>query len=278
MSFLQKFLSELYCKYFQRNGVIYCDTRPYSDGDDIRLINWTSTAKTGEITVNTLSKDSGNDIIIAIDTSASMEYSTQQQSKTKLAQSIINQLLSLAKKHHDKLGLFLLGSNKQYYIKPQNNVATIQHLIAKSKQTNEQDLHKDIAALYHVIKKRSHIIIITDIFGILYNRKKIASHIHQLSAKHDISLIIINDKNDTIPHKIGTITLEDIETGDIFEINTNDRSKINHLHNQFKKYCETAMQDLQKIGIRISMIETSMNNDDAMFRFFNNITSQLNTY
>lgn len=271
MSFLQKILSKLYCKYFPRNGVIYGDTRPYTDGDDIRLINWPSTAKTGETIVNTLSKDSGNDIIIAIDTSASMEYSTQQQSKTKLAQSIINQLLSLSKTHHDKIGLFFLGTNEQYYVRPQNNIATIQHLIAQSKLINNQDLHKDIAALYHIIKKRSNIIIITDIFGILYDRKKIASHIHQLSAKHDISLIIINDKNDIIPHKIGIITLEDIETGDIFEINTNDHSKINYLHNKFQKYCETAINDLQKLGIRISLIETSMNNDDATLQFFQNI-------
>ena len=97
------------------------------------------------------------------------------------------------------------------------------------------------------LRKRSNIVILSDIFSLSNERKKLLSEVYILRTRHDITIVNISDVNDIVPEKVGNITIEDLETGESLLINTDDAELMKSIHEKFFEYRNIVLNDIKKL-------------------------------
>src|SRR5512137_977889 len=75
---MQSALSGDYLSAFKGSGLEFHQIREYCMGDDVRMIDWNSSAKMNKIMVKQFIEERDRTVILAIDSSASSAYSSQQ--------------------------------------------------------------------------------------------------------------------------------------------------------------------------------------------------------
>jgi uncharacterized protein (DUF58 family) len=260
----------MYRKLFPASGVVRGDARQYVAGDDVRFMNWNVTAKTGIPFVDNTRADSGNDIIFALDVSESMKFGTRRRSKIAMAMGILSPLFRLTEMNGDKAGLVLFSDGVEKYFPPQRGTQSFLHAITNvvfSERKLRTDLSNVLRTLNKVIKKHSSIILVCDVFSLAFGRKSILSQLHLLGSKHDVTLFAIVDDNDMPSARIGRVTVEDAESGEMVEINTNDRALMKKIKAKFDAYQRLIFNGIKAIGIESFQINAKDSPLEFLFSF-----------
>jgi uncharacterized protein (DUF58 family) len=249
----------LYRKRFPAKGVILDDVRGYVSGDDTRFINWNVSARMGSLFINNIRGDSGNDIVFAFDISESMKFTTRKQSKFNLASEVLMDVSQLAERSNDKVGMLLFSDKIEKYFPPRRNTEIFRHALTEVSNPGEKmrtGVPQAIQFLHKVIKKRSIIIFICDIFGLAFNRKSVLAGLHVLRMKHDVIILTMIDDNDMPMVSVGKIVIEDSETGEILEIDTDDTELISRIKAQYFAYQNVVLRDVKNLGIKTFLVNT----------------------
>ena len=117
---------------------------------------------------------------------------------------------------------------------------------------------KAIKFVGKTLRKRSNIVILSDIFALSNERKKLLSEIYILRTRHDITIVNISDVNDIVPEKVGNIFIEDLETGESLSIDTDDAELMKSVHTKFFEYRDIVLNDIEKLGVKIIDVDTSL--------------------
>ena len=252
-------LSKLYRKTFCPNGIVIGDGREYVPGDDTRFMNWHITAKTNVPFVDGIRSDSGDDVIFAVDVSASLKFGTKKRSKIAMAMDIFEALSQLAVENNDRVGIVFFSDKIEKYLPPGSNGRSFKCVgekIVRSGQRLGTNLLVPLRFLNKTVKKRSTIILICDTFCLASNRKTALANLHLLQTKHRVILLTICDDNDMPCFRIGKIMVEDAESGDIFEIDTDDVELIAKVREKYAAYEKMILEDVGAIGVRTLRINT----------------------
>ncbi|MDR0693447.1 MAG: DUF58 domain-containing protein [Puniceicoccales bacterium] len=264
-------LSKLYRKFFSPSGIVLADAREYVAGDDTRLINWNITAKTNVLSVNNICADSGNDIILALDISGSMGFGTKNQSKISSAMDILKTLSQLSEKNNDRVGCLMFSHRVEKYFPPRRRLQCFPYTIDKIVHSPEKlrtDLLVALKFLNKVLAKRSRVILICDTFALTVGRKAILTQLHILKSRHDVVMLPMVDNNDMLVARIGKITVEDSETGEMFEINTDDVEMMSGVATKYTAYQKLIFKEVENVGIKISPINTRDSTTEFLFKLF----------
>jgi uncharacterized protein (DUF58 family) len=114
------------------------------------------------------------------------------------------------------------------------------------------------------LRKRSNIVILSDIFALSNERKKLLSEIYILRTRHDITIVNISDVNDIVPEKVGNIFIKDLETGESLLINTDDAELMKSIRTKFSEYRDIVFSDIEKLGVKIIDVDTSSGINDSI--------------
>jgi uncharacterized protein (DUF58 family) len=261
----------LYRRMFRPNGVVLGDSREYVPGDDTRFINWNITAKTGVPFVDGVRADSGNGIIFAIDGSESMKFGTKRQSKMALAVAIASTLSQLAGANGDGVGLLYFSNKIEKYMPIYRHGKDIHHIIgaiANGGRRLGTDLLCAVKFLNCVLRKRTTVILICDVFALAKNRNAVVAAMHGLAKKNDVMAITITDDGDMPSVNVGKITVEDGESGEVLEIDSGDSRIMAMIAEKYGAYCRLIFRDLRSIGIKTICANTSNSAEEFLFTFF----------
>jgi uncharacterized protein (DUF58 family) len=264
-------LSKLYRRFFYPSGVVLADAREYVAGDDTRLINWNITAKTNALSVNNICADSGNDIIFALDVSESIKFGTKKQPKISLAIDVLKILSQLSEKNNDRMGCLMFSNRVEKYFPPRRHTQCFPYAIDKIIHSPEKlrtDLLVALKFLNKVLTKRSRVILICDTFALTVGRKAILAQLHILKSRHDVMMFPMVDNNEMLVAQLGRITIEDSETGEIFEIDTSDTEMMAKIATQYAAYQKLIFKDVENIGIKISLVNTQDSATEFLFKLF----------
>ncbi|MDR2628663.1 MAG: DUF58 domain-containing protein [Puniceicoccales bacterium] len=264
-------LSKLYRKFFYPSGIVLADAREYVAGDDIRLINWNISAKTNALFVNNICADSGNDIVFALDISESVKFGTRRQSKISLAMDILKTLSQLSEKNNDRVGCLMFSNGVEKYFPPRRRVQCFQYAIDKIVHSQEKlrtDLLVALKFLNKVLTKRSRVILICDTFALVVGRKAILAQLHILRSRHDVMMFPMVDNNDMLVARLGRITIEDSETSEILEIDTNDTEMMSRIETKYTAYQKLIFKDVENIGVKIFPVNTQDSAMEFLFKLF----------
>jgi uncharacterized protein (DUF58 family) len=208
-----------YHSSFKGQGMEFEEVRQYEPGDDIRLIDWNVTARTGYPHIKKFREERELSVVLLVDASSSGQFGTRERFKNEIAAELSALLAFSAIKNNDKVGMIIFTDSIEKFIPPQKGRAHVLRLIREIlyfKPTGRgTDIGGALEYFNRLIKRRSVVFLISDFLSEgFYKPLQIANN------KHDIIAVKITDPRETGFDSIGLIELEDAETGEVYMIDT----------------------------------------------------------
>jgi len=224
-----------YHSSFKGRGMTFSEVRQYQFGDDIRSIDWNVTARYNEPFVKVFEEERELTMVLLVDLSASEFFGTTDQFKRDIITEISATLAFSAIQNNDKVGLLLFSDEIELFIPPKKGkshvLRIIRELIEFQPKSKKTDIAMALRYLSQVMKKKAIVFLLSDFMDDEYD-----SPLKIASKRHDITGIRIYDKYEVEMPKIGIVPMEDVETGNVILVNTNNRNirnnyKANYLEN-----------------------------------------------
>jgi uncharacterized protein (DUF58 family) len=224
-----------YHSSFKGRGMTFSEVRQYQFGDDIRSIDWNVTARYNEPFVKVFEEERELTMMLLVDLSASEFFGTTDQFKRDIITEISATLAFSAIQNNDKVGLLLFSDEIELFIPPKKGkshvLRIIRELIEFQPKSKKTDIAMALRYLSQVMKKKAIVFLLSDFMDDEYD-----SPLKIASKRHDITGIRIYDKYEVEMPKIGIVPMEDVETGNVILVNTNNRNirnsyKANYLEN-----------------------------------------------
>lgn len=199
---------------FQGEGFEFAELREYVYGDDVRKIDWKTTAKLGKPFIKVYREERELNVVTAVMMGGSTYFGTVRQKSEVMAELVA--LLGFSAVKNSDLFSNVIFADKLYNMsKPnkkffaiQDAVTKIEHFDMLGKRSNYQSFFD---TLYRRIKRKSLLFIISDFVGEI--------DLALLSKKHDVVALIVRDKFEEKPSELGYIRLLDMESAKSFEGN-----------------------------------------------------------
>lgn len=226
------FLGE-YHSSFKGRGMIFSEIRPYQFGDDVRNIDWNTTAKFNEPYVKVFEEERELTMVLMVDVSASTQFGTRKQFKSETIAEICATLALSAITYNDKVALVLYSDEIELFIPPKKGkkhvLRIIRELITFQPKNKSNNLENALKFLMGAFKRKANVFIFSDFIddSNYFKTLKIASK------KHDINAIRIYDEKESEFPDVGLIQLIDNETGEKRFINTSSPIVRKQYHNYF---------------------------------------------
>ncbi|MCB4752799.1 MAG: DUF58 domain-containing protein [Sulfurovum sp.] len=238
---------------FQGEGFEFAELREYVYGDDIRKIDWKTTAKLGKPFVKIYKEERELNVVVVTIMSGSIYFGTVKQ-KSDTAAEIVATLGFSAVKNAD-LFSHLIFADKLYSIsKPSKKLFSVHKAVEEVIQFDPLGKPADYKALVEMLnsrlKKKALLFIISDFVGDI--------DLKLLSKKHDVFAVMVRDRFEEDPNELGYLRLIDMETKQSLEGNI-DSSMLKHYKKALLKNDEKLYRQFKKQGIRFTKVYTHEN-------------------
>ncbi|UCC44056.1 MAG: DUF58 domain-containing protein [Candidatus Zixiibacteriota bacterium] len=212
-----------YHSTFKGQGMEFEEVRQYEPGDDIRLIDWNVTARTGYPHVKKFREERELSVVLLVDASSSGKFGTRERFKSETAAELCALLAFSAIKNNDKVGLIVFTDRIEKFVPPQKGRAHVLRIIREILYFEPEGIGTDVSlALEYftrVIKRRSVVFLVSDFLSEGFHKP-----LQIANRKHDIIAMKITDPRETEFSDVGLIELEDAETGEIVVIDSGSRA------------------------------------------------------
>ena len=118
-----------YSSAFKGLGMEFDKVREYTEGDDVRTIDWNVTARMNQPFVKVYREEREMTLMLMVDVSASLNFGTTRKFKNEIAAELAAILAFLATKNNDKVGLIVFSDHVEQFMPPQKGRAHIWRII-----------------------------------------------------------------------------------------------------------------------------------------------------
>jgi uncharacterized protein (DUF58 family) len=198
-------------------GFEFNQLREYIPGDDIRFIDWKSSARSSKILVREYLEDRNRTLYILVDISASTTFGTvkneagQPLTKADLVKQLAAVLAFSSLHLQDSVGLILFSERIEKFIparRSRNHVlALVQTLFTHKAQMETTNLSVPLEYIARLKGQKAIVCLISDFIAPL--DKKILS---VASRHHDLMALRCLDVREKSFPEVGTLVIEDSET------------------------------------------------------------------
>ena len=256
-----------YHSVFKGRGMTFSEVREYQPGDDIRLIDWNVTARTGSPFIKVFEEERELTVYLLVDISASGEFGSKENLKRDIGAEIAAVLGFSAIKNKDKVGLILFSDKVEKYVVPKKAkshvLRVIRELLYVKPSQKGTSLKTAIDFLIKVAKRKSVVFIISDFIDEDYwSSLKIANR------KHDLIAIRIFDPAELNIPDYGLAKVEDPESGDAFWIDTSSSSLRNRLKNDIALENNKFKKEALKNRLDLISLSTDQDYVEPLMSFF----------
>lgn len=208
------FISGLHHTPFRGQSLEFSEHREYSIGDEPKYIDWKVYGKTDRFFVKQFEQDTNLRLYIVMDTSGSMKFKGTQSplSKYDYAATLAGCLSYLTLRQGDLVGLGYSKKEKTTFIPPRNSPAHLNILMETLESIDlkgEGELSKSLETLAHSSKKRSLIVLISDL---LEDPDAILKALKYLKfRKHEVIVLHLLDRDEKDFPYSGSIQFKSLE-------------------------------------------------------------------
>ena len=226
------------------DGTELAQIRPYVLGDDVRMIDWNVTARTGQPHVRVNVAERAVETWLLLDTSASMTFGTADRRKWDVAEGVALAVGHLAARRGNKLGFATFGDRQPAASPPrQGGRGLLSLLVALRREPDLEpagptSLGAALAYAEKLIRRRSVAVVISDFRG----PRDWRTPLLRLAARHDVLAIEIRDPREQELPNVGELWLVDPESGRQLVVDTRNRK----LRERFASEAETEREDLAR--------------------------------
>lgn len=211
---VEGFLSGLHASPFHGFSAEFSEHRKYEPGDDLNTIDWTVFARTDRYYVKKFEAETNLTGYLAMDLSASMDYTYRQQlTKFEYAICLAAALTYMMIHQSDAVGLVTFDTRIRASLPPRSRktqLASILGLLAKLQPSGETDIAQALHQLASMIRHKSLVMIFSDL---LTDQERVTKSLHHLKHRgHDVILFHILDEAEAEFPFNGMIEFLDKET------------------------------------------------------------------
>lgn len=145
----------------------FAEYRAYNEGDDLRHVDWNVFARTGKAFLKRYRGETNTQLLVLLDTSASMAYSSHQINKLDYARYLAASLVYMANSQRDAAGLIVFDDDVKNYVPPstkQGQLFRLLHAIEHSEVGTHTDFAKPFFHFQSFLHRRGIVAVISDFY------------------------------------------------------------------------------------------------------------------
>jgi uncharacterized protein (DUF58 family) len=235
--------------------------RPYTPGDDVRQMDWSVTARTGEPHVRVHLAERVLVTWLVLDTSPSMRFGTAERRKADVAEGVAVAVGHLATRRGNRLGAITFGSAHPRWVPVRQGRPGLIGLLATlrdepddgERRTGATSLGEAARRAGRLARQRSLIVVVSDFRGPRDWRKAML----ELAGRHEVVAVEIRDPREQELPNAGQLWLVDPETGRQLRVDTHSET----LRRRFAAAAEAERLELERalgsIGARHVVLSTA---------------------
>jgi uncharacterized protein (DUF58 family) len=253
---VEHLLAGEYRSVFKGRGIVFDELREYAPGDDVRLIDWRSLARTGKPHIRRYIEEREHSFVLAVDVSASTAFGSGQRTKREAAHEAVALLAWSAARNHDRVGLLLFTEQIECFIPPAHGRNHILHLLSELLRFTPTGTGTDLVCaldfIGRVVRKRGIVFLFSDYLAEGYEMP-----LRLLAQRHDLTAVLVRDPAEQRLPAAGLVHLRDAETGRAQLVDT---TQINALSaepaNRLIQACREADIDYLELGPHLDCVES----------------------
>ena len=259
-------LAGQYHSVFKGRGLIFSDVRPYEAGDDVRAIDWNITARMNAPHVKQFVEERDRTVNLMIDMSASGYFGSRGVAKRELAAELAAVVAFSAIKNNDRVGLYIVTDKVERFVPPKKGrrhvLRVIGEILAFEPASRGTNLAAGLEFLGKVARRRSIVFLVSDFLASGWERQMQITR-----TRHELVPVIVGDPLEQALPPVGLLVLEDLETGDVVEVDTSG-----HAARDYARRVGAAAyardQALRRLDAEIVEVQTDRPYVDALIAFF----------
>ncbi len=230
----------------------FAEYRAYVPGDDLRHVDWNLFARTERCYLKRYRGETNSQLVILLDASNSMQYTSGPPKKIDYARFIAASLFYLAiRNQRDAAGLIVFDDEVREYVRPSTRQGQLARLFAGLEQAEPHartDFGKPLQHFQQLLHRRGIVIVISDFYE---QPERIVRAIEPLRFHgNDVVLFHILDPQEIRPALKGPALLVDLETDQEIEVipeytKTTYRAKMDAHIEQLRTHTRAAGMDYQ---------------------------------
>lgn len=287
-------LAGQYHSVFRGQGMNFEEVREYQPGDEVRAIDWNVTARMNHPFVKRFVEERELTVLLVVDVSGSGWFGSVEPSKRELAAEVASVLAFSALRNNDKVGLVLFSEGVEAFVPPRKGrrhvLRVIREILFYEPRRRGTDLPAALQFVLRVMRRRAIVVLISDFLatepsgpgpaGVLQPRTMgpmfqlaplgpdTVSLLRQVNRRHDLVAVQVLDRYEAELPALGRLMLEDVETGELLEIDTGDaRRREQFSEQQARRQAELA-RTFRMAGVDAILLRTDRPYEGELARFF----------
>lgn len=258
-----------YRTLFRGFGLDLADLVEYQFGDDIRYIEWNTTARLGTPYIRQFNEDRHISTWFIVDMSNSMSFGSNGRSKRAVVIEFIAALMSILSRHGNYCGGFIFDGEARTVIRPRTGRKNMLHILQTlmefpSQQNNKMtSLQEQLFTAASSLSRRSLVFVISDFIS----ASSWTDALGKLAIRHEVLAVRPVDPLEIELPNLGMLTLCDAETGEQIWVDSSDK----HFRRRFA--AEAAVREKQiatsfyRAGVDAIELSTAEPMLDTLLRF-----------
>jgi len=249
-------LAGTYHSVFKGRGMAFSEVRQYQAGDDVRFIDWNVSARMNDVYVKLFTEEREMTVMLLVDLSASERFGSVARPKVETVAELAALLAFSAIKNNDRVGLIMFTDRVERFVPPKKGKGHVMRVVAEILNAKPEGTGTDIRCaldlLGHVARRRSVAFLVSDFIAEGYEKQ-----LRIASAKHDlIPVQVVDPREEELPN-VGLALVEDLESGDLIEIDTSDPAVRNAYNGRVAREKAKREQLFRKLRIDHVTIRTN---------------------
>ena len=243
------------------------EVRDYAPGDDPRFIDWNVSARMGHTYSKIFEEERELTVYLLVDMSASNLFGTFRQNKKDLITEMCAVLAFSAISNNDKVGVILFSDHVEKFIpakKGRDHVLyMVREMIDFKARSSYTDVVKALRFLNNTTRHKSIVFVLSDFADAGYS-----DALRVASKRHDVVGVQVYDKRDEQLPPIGLMQVQDLETGKILLLDTNDPFTRQKYSEQFQQVLHDAKTAFRSAGADLMQVSTGDDYVKLLQQFF----------
>lgn len=262
-----EFLAGGYRSTFKGTGVEFFEVRDYRDGDDVDLIDWNVTARTGALHIKTFTEEREQSVLLLVDLSASAAFGSGDVSKAETAAELCALISLSAAMNNDRVGLILFTDRVEKHLPLRkgmdHGLRIVREVLGFTPRGAATGIEGALARLMQVRKRRSVVFLISDFLDSGYEQA-----LSVAARRHDLTAVVVRDPREKRLQGKGIARLRDLESGRMVNVDLSSRRVREQYTREAEERDEALRRQLLSLGADPVEVEAGEDCALALRRFF----------
>jgi uncharacterized protein (DUF58 family) len=263
---VEGFLAGLHRSPFLGYSTEFSAYRAYTQGDNLRHVDWKVWARSDEFYVKQFEDDTNLRCQIFLDTSASMDFGAGQANKFHYGRVLAAVLAEVMVRQHDAPGLILFGERARQAVPTQasrHHAEEIFHLLSSASAQGGTRVDQSLFRIVETLTRRGVAVVISDFFTA---DEAVRQLLRQLQAQHQEIIVfhLLAPEEFDLPFE-GEYIFEDMESAEQISVHTDDFRR--EYQKRLKDFCEELKHECIGLEVDYQLLRTDEPLDVALTEY-----------